>query len=192
MVPTRRGATTLAVVLLTMTGCGGPVSSAASSAGALSAPEWAEVRAVRGLLEGLPAAIGQIPGAAAAAAGPGVSTQAAAGAIAASPALAPLARAVADPAAATTELLAAYEATRAGRHRQHPGDLATDLAALQRVQSDIIPAIRVVAATVGRKLSASAVASTIVGDRGRPQLAELLTRWPRMYGGFVLVEKAQA
>lgn len=189
MAPTRRVAGALIAVALTASGCGGSV---ASKAGTLSAPEWAEVQAVRGLLEAVPAAIGQIPGAAAAAAGAGVSPQAAADAIAASPALAPLARALADPAAMTAELLAAYEATLAGRHLEHPGVLASDLAALQTVEGDIIPAIRVVAATVGRKLSDSAVAAAIAGDRTRPQLADLLTHWSRVYGGFVLVEKAQA
>lgn len=158
----------------------------------LSAMDRQVLASSRPLIETLSTALTQVPVAASDASGGRVSAAQARALLARTPALAPLARAVADPASVTDGLLAAY---RAVLDRRMPGSSDVSAAALDRLQAiegQIEPAIRVVAAQGGIAPSASVALGKLEHDRHARALADLVAGWQQVYGAFILVEQAAA
>jgi hypothetical protein len=140
----------------------------------------------------LPAAIAQVPAAASDASHGRVSPIEARAIIARTSALAPLARAIESPTGVTDPLLSAYRSVLAGQRPAPDTDLETPLLTLQTVQSQIEPAIRLVAARGRTPASAAATLTEIAHDGHVHALAGLVTQWPQIYGAFALVEQAAA
>jgi hypothetical protein len=135
----------------------------------------------RPLIEMLPRAIAEVPQAASDASGHRVTPAQVTRLLARTPALAPLARAVAAPASVTGPVLAAYHAALDGGTLPDGDRLASALEALQTVEGDIDPAIRLVAAGRHGRLTAADA-----------DLASLLAHWSQIYGTVTLVEQSAA
>jgi hypothetical protein len=158
----------------------------------LSASDRHLLVASRPIISSLPIAIGQVPRAASDATGGRVSPTRAVAIIKRTPALAPLSRALADPASVAAPLTAAYLAVLAGRQPPSGPDLAASLESLQTVEGQVEPAIRLIAARNGTPPSAAATGAAISGDGRVRALADVLSRWPQLYGAFTLVEQSAA
>jgi hypothetical protein len=156
----------------------------------LSATDREVLTAGRQLIEALPQAIAEIPGAASDVAGRGLTPAKARSILAATPALVPLARALSQPTGVTGPLLAGYRAVLAGQPVPDADQLASALETLQTVQGDIGPAVRLVAARGGHRLGAAAALTAIESDARQPALASLMSGWQQVYGSFTLVEQA--
>jgi hypothetical protein len=73
-----------------------------------------------------------------------------------------------------------------------PAAVEDDINAMQTIEGDIVPAVRLVAVRTGRHLDAAAALSLIEADPRTPQLARLLSSWQQLYGAFLLVGQAAA
>jgi hypothetical protein len=158
----------------------------------LTATDRRVLTAVRPLIEALPTAIAQVPATAADVAGAGVTPEQASTIVAASPALVPLTRAVAAPKSVTAPLIAAYDAVLAGRAVPDAGGLASSLESLQTIEGDIVPAVRLVAAHRGHRLSAAGALSAIERDARQRDVALLVADWQEVYGSVTLLEQYAA
>jgi hypothetical protein len=140
----------------------------------------------------MPGALAEVPSAASDAASHRVSPSAAAALIHHTNALQPLADAIGNPVAATAALTASFRAVVAGRPVPDPAAVEDDINAMQTIEGDIVPAVRLVAVRTGRHLDAAAALSLIEADPRTPQLARLLSSWQQLYGAFLLVGQAAA
>jgi hypothetical protein len=146
----------------------------------------------RPLVAALPAAIAEVPVAASDASGHRLSSAEVVRILDRNPALAPLARAIGKPTNLTAALVAGDSAVLSGDQPSSPDQLAPALEKLQAVEGDIVPAVRVVAATAGHSLSAARALSAVERDPHARDLAGLIAGWQQVYGAFILVEQAAA
>jgi hypothetical protein len=158
----------------------------------LSATDRQMLVASRPLVEALPTALTQVPVAASDASHGRVSPSQARELFARIPALAPLVRAIAAPAATTGRLETAYRTVLAGHAPASADELPTALENLQAIEGQIEPAIRVVAARGEIAPSAAGALAALERDRRVRDLAGLVAGWQQVYGGFTLVEQAAA
>jgi hypothetical protein len=170
----------------------GSSASATVAVAPLTATDRRVLAATKPLVQALPTAIAEIPQAASAAAGHRVTPAEASAFIAKTPALAPLARALARPGSVTASLTAAYADVLAGRQPASSDQLAADLETLQTVQGDVGPAVRLVAAKAGRRLGAAAALSVLTTNRDLRPLGGFVGGWQQIYGAFTLVEQQAA
>ncbi|HVW79551.1 MAG TPA: hypothetical protein VHB69_01245 [Mycobacteriales bacterium] len=192
----RRASLAIGTAILVVLGCGagvaagrggGDASASADLIAPLSTADRSALAADHQLVESLPGALAEVPRAAADAARVDAAT--ARSELAGNAALHDLAEAAEGRSAAVSLLVSDYRELLAGRPLHDVAAMPQALASLQAIEGDIVPAVRVVAFTHGRRLTATAAYEAVAGDHRAPELARLLADWSQAYGVLVLMEQ---
>ena len=84
----------------------------------------------------------------------------------------------------------AYRAAQSGESIPPEVKLSVAVNQLSAIEGDLLPAVRVGAATGPTPPSATAALDAIERDANTPDLADLLRDWPQIYGALTLLEQA--
>lgn len=178
----------LAIVVVTRHADAGSTPAAGRRV-TLSAEQRRVLAGGRSLVNALPQALHEVPLAASDLSGGSVTPAAAANRLARIPALAGLDREL-HGLRVTRAVIAGYDAALTGRAVRAATALPDQVARLQALEGQLLPAIRVLAGRAGVRLPAGVALQRVEADRAVPELSRLLAQWPAAYGALSYLEQA--
>ncbi|HWB67733.1 MAG TPA: hypothetical protein VG708_13000 [Mycobacteriales bacterium] len=165
-------------------------ADAAEPAPPLAPVERSALAAASPVVHQLAMAIEEVPRAATDLAA-GTSASSATRRIAEAPSLAPLAEAIARPNAFAHPIVVAFDAARHGHAVPYGAEQISGFVdRVELVEGEILPAVRLVAASAGRPTDQPTALERLDADDRLVALRAVLAGWPQIYGALALLEQA--